>query len=46
MSQAVTHAPKSGEGEKVSLDTLILVSTSPTPESTVAHEGFYSEFRV
>lgn len=31
VSQTVTHAPRNGEGGKVSLDTLLLKCASPTP---------------
>lgn len=31
VSQTVTHAPRNGEGGKVSLDTLLLKCVSPTP---------------
>lgn len=47
VSQAVTHAPRNGEGEKLAQETILLETNSPpTPKSIEVHEGFYSEFGV
>lgn len=44
MSQAVTHVPRNGEGEKLA-EEIVLHKIAPPP-SIEAHEDFYSEFWV